>query len=372
MPALISQSTNDICYNSKYPCKIYRGNNLIWYKDRYLLKGTAKGTPSQLEVRYTDDTTQVTLDSTYNSSNSGFYFISGTTDIYQYVIFDSNILTIDDIGQISGTHQSQFTSTTNNRNWKYIQLQCMNCVSMNVSNLDTSNFSSMNGMFQYCKKLSQLDLSNFNILKAITISNMFSGCSSLTELKLGNNFIPLNAKNYSNVFNECNLLTKITCHAEFKQWCWYYQDTIALPNAMRQEGTGTWQQATANQVAAMSAKLSTDNVTNLETSNVVEAASVNSINQKSLETDNLKISDVKELDTINLQIANLKNNLNKLSSSKARSVSSSELTKVDEFINSLELDDDGYPLGWFEDTAEVGSGTWILIDDDTSKDEETI
>lgn len=53
-----------------------------------------------------------------------------------------------------------------------------------VSHLDTSNFTSMDSMFQNCYLLTELDVSHFDTSKVTSMSYMFKGCSSLTSLNV--------------------------------------------------------------------------------------------------------------------------------------------------------------------------------------------
>ena len=57
---------------------------------------------------------------------------------------------------------------------------------VDFSNLDTSNYTSMSSMFQDCSSLTSLDVSNFNTGKVTDMNNVFFGCSSLTSLDLSN------------------------------------------------------------------------------------------------------------------------------------------------------------------------------------------
>ena len=57
---------------------------------------------------------------------------------------------------------------------------------VDFSNLDTSNYTSMSSMFQDCSSLTSLDVSNFNTSKVTDMNNVFFGCSSLTSLDLSN------------------------------------------------------------------------------------------------------------------------------------------------------------------------------------------
>ena len=59
-----------------------------------------------------------------------------------------------------------------------------NLKSIDLSNFDTSNATSMKGMFSQCKSLESLDLSSFNTEHVTDMSSMFYLCRNLRELDL--------------------------------------------------------------------------------------------------------------------------------------------------------------------------------------------
>lgn len=61
-----------------------------------------------------------------------------------------------------------------------------NLKSLDVSNFDTSNVTSMEDMFNGCESLTSLDVSNFDTSKVTQMGHMFRGCESLTSLDLTN------------------------------------------------------------------------------------------------------------------------------------------------------------------------------------------
>ncbi len=77
-----------------------------------------------------------------------------------------------------------------------------------ISNLDTSNITNMNGMFQNSSKLTSLDLSSFNTSKVTDMGNMFIYCNSLTSLDLSS-FDTSKVTNMINMFSYCNSLTSL-------------------------------------------------------------------------------------------------------------------------------------------------------------------
>ena len=77
-----------------------------------------------------------------------------------------------------------------------------------LSNLDTSNITSMKSVFNGCANLQGLDLSNFNTSNVTDMSYMFYKCSSLTNLELSN-FDTSNVTIMMNMFANCGKLSSI-------------------------------------------------------------------------------------------------------------------------------------------------------------------
>lgn len=79
---------------------------------------------------------------------------------------------------------------------------------LDVSWLDTSNITSMNGMFQDCENLQSLDISHFDTSKVTDMGGMFWDCQNLTSLDLSNfDVSELNVTNY--MFTNCYDLTSL-------------------------------------------------------------------------------------------------------------------------------------------------------------------
>ena len=85
---------------------------------------------------------------------------------------------------------------------------CSNLTSLNVSSFDTSNVTSMEGMFGSCSNLTSLDLSNFNTSNVDSMSYMFDGCQSLTSLDLSH-FDTSKVTSMRSMFNRCINLTSL-------------------------------------------------------------------------------------------------------------------------------------------------------------------
>ena len=71
-----------------------------------------------------------------------------------------------------------------------------------LTNLNTSEVTTMSGMFEDCSRLTSLDLSSFNAENVQNMSAMFSGCQNLTSLNLSN-FNAENVQNMGSMFYGC-------------------------------------------------------------------------------------------------------------------------------------------------------------------------
>ena len=85
---------------------------------------------------------------------------------------------------------------------------CGGLTNLDVSNFDTSNVTSMIRMFTECSGLTSLDVSNFDTSKVTRMDSMFHNCSSLTSLDVSS-FNTSNVTNMSNMFNFCESLTSL-------------------------------------------------------------------------------------------------------------------------------------------------------------------
>ncbi|MBR1465785.1 MAG: BspA family leucine-rich repeat surface protein [Bacteroidaceae bacterium] len=77
-----------------------------------------------------------------------------------------------------------------------------------LGNLNTSNVTNMDRMFQYCESLTSLDLSKFNTSKVKRMGCMFWGCKSLTKLDLGS-FDTSEVETMGSMFYNCTNLKNV-------------------------------------------------------------------------------------------------------------------------------------------------------------------
>ena len=83
---------------------------------------------------------------------------------------------------------------------------CTNLASIEgIENLNTSNVTYMNEMFDQCSNLETLDLSRFNTEKVTTMAQMFYGCTKLHDLNISS-FNTENVKYMNEMFDGCSSL----------------------------------------------------------------------------------------------------------------------------------------------------------------------
>lgn len=128
-------------------------------------------------------------------------------------------------------------------NFYSIFYNCYSLTSLDLSLFNTSKVTNMSSMFNGCNSLTSLDLSNFDTSNVTYISEMFRSCVGLTSLNLINFDTTKITEEYNmiHMFDGCDKLTYIKCKQAFKDWCWTNQNTIELPTAMRNGGSGTWE-----------------------------------------------------------------------------------------------------------------------------------
>ena len=93
-------------------------------------------------------------------------------------------------------------------NWFYrMQMTSLSEIS-GIENLNTSEVTSMSGMFYLCNSLTTLDLSHFNTSKVTDMSNMFFGCPRLSSIDLSH-FDTSKVTSMFSMFFNCRGLTSL-------------------------------------------------------------------------------------------------------------------------------------------------------------------
>jgi surface protein len=86
--------------------------------------------------------------------------------------------------------------------------ECYELTGLDVSGFDTRNVTDMSSMFNGCSELTFLDVSNFNTAKVTNMFGMFSGCGGLTSLDL-RSFDTRKVTNMGYMFSSCSGLRTI-------------------------------------------------------------------------------------------------------------------------------------------------------------------
>ena len=98
------------------------------------------------------------------------------------------------------------TSEVTNMNGMFYR--CRSLTSLDVSNFDTSNVTDMSYMFASCRSLTSLDVRNFDTSQVTNMGYMFTSCSSLTSLDVSN-FNTSQVTNMFAMFYRCMKLTNL-------------------------------------------------------------------------------------------------------------------------------------------------------------------
>ena len=98
--------------------------------------------------------------------------------------------------------------TSNVTNMTRMFTGCQYLTDIDLSSFDTSNVTDMTGMFSGCSSLKSLDVSRFDTSKVTNMNFMFASCSNLTSLDVSN-LDTSKVENMSNMFNYCTALEKI-------------------------------------------------------------------------------------------------------------------------------------------------------------------
>lgn len=260
--------------------KIYKGSTLVFQKsggggNTHLFEGTATGNFNMIingnSIPITPDADGKWFYDTgekITSLDSSFYNAKVVTSID---LSNLDLTGISTRGVFLGCSNITSIKFNNTKSMKLVDVYnmfygCSKLVSLNLSSFDLSNITNAASMFTNCSSLTSLNISSFNTSKLTTTGQMFQGCSKLVSLDLSNwntssltsagsmfnmcralvsldlsNFDMSKATSYSNMFFYCNKLAHIKCKQAFKDWCITNQNSIKLPKAMNEGGSGTWE-----------------------------------------------------------------------------------------------------------------------------------
>ncbi|MGL4362621.1 MAG: S-layer homology domain-containing protein [Cellulosilyticaceae bacterium] len=148
------------------------------------------------------------------------------------------------VGPFSFSECSTLTSanllacdTSNVTSMKGLFNSCSALTDVKVSSFDTHNVVDMSYMFCNCQSLKSLDVSSFNTLNVIYMDSLFFNCQSLTELYL-QNFTTHWLTNMHKMFQQCYNLQKITLSNIFR---FNPESHLPVPSTeFIPESTGKW------------------------------------------------------------------------------------------------------------------------------------
>ena len=109
--------------------------------------------------------------------------------------------------QLKSIDLSSF-DTSNVTDMSWVFCGCSSLESINLNGFDTSNVDNMAGMFDGCTSITSLDLSHFNTSKVEYFFQMFDDCSSLKSLDV-THFDTSSAIGMSTMFGGCSSLTEL-------------------------------------------------------------------------------------------------------------------------------------------------------------------
>ena len=98
--------------------------------------------------------------------------------------------------------------TDNVTNMAWMFENCSSLKSLDVSKFNTSNVTDLGAMFDNCPSLTNLDVSHFDTGNAKSLNSMFRGCSGLTSLDVSN-FNTGNATDVCGMFENCSSLKSL-------------------------------------------------------------------------------------------------------------------------------------------------------------------
>ena len=106
-------------------------------------------------------------------------------------------------------YECVFNTKTKNNTYYYELFKGYTGVEIPVNSLNTSNVTTMYGMFYNCSKLTQLDLSSFDTSNVTNMYSMFYNCTSLTSIDGLSNFDTSNVTSMYELFSGCQSLTSL-------------------------------------------------------------------------------------------------------------------------------------------------------------------
>ena len=144
-----------------------------------------------------------------------------------------------------------------------------------LTNLDAAYATDMNGMFDECRKVTNLDLSEFNSDNVTDMAEMFGQCYELQDTKLPDNFVTDKVTTMKEMFKDCNKLSTLSVGNYNTSKVTDMESVFANCNALTELSVSNWDTSSATTMNSMFLNcnnLATLNVTNFKTQNVTDMA----------------------------------------------------------------------------------------------------
>ena len=155
----------------------------------------------------------------FNASNTGTSPEWSTLQpsLIEKVVFDSSFMNahpkscanwFNGMENLKTVTNLEYLNTSEVSSMAGMFANCPSLTSLDVSGFNTSNVTTMNLMFKGCEKLTSLNVSRFNTSNVTDMKKMFMGCKSLKNLDVSG-FNTSNVKDMSFMFYECHQLTSL-------------------------------------------------------------------------------------------------------------------------------------------------------------------
>ena len=202
---MVSTNITKIYFRGNEIVALYRGDTLIFKKTedvptgKYIVRGTVNpfsGEQSiQLCVNGKQEQFNVNSDNTFEHT---FVNVPITNMGYFTQPCRDKLKTLDlsefDTSQVTSMYEAFY--------------QCSNLTSIDLTNVNTSKVTDMEMMFYSCGKLETVDLSGFDTSNVTLFERMFYGCNNLTSLDISN-FDTSKLIGLSDMFGGCNRLSDL-------------------------------------------------------------------------------------------------------------------------------------------------------------------
>ena len=308
--------------------KMYLGENLIYPRepavDDYVMLGTTTGSTDFMIGSSTSaigdpDCIKVHVVAKEGSANEiyvkasdilktpmSFYFTAGfcstegkkMTSIYKWMIDTSHVTNMDSMFMNSSLVSIDLSNfnTSNVTSMRNMFRACSDLTSLDLRSFDTTNVNNMNHMFADCTKLTSVDLSNFNVTGVTDMTFMFHNSGALKQLDLSS-FGNSNVTDTSWMFYNCPSLESIDLSnfntPNVTKTIQMFADCTKL-TSLDLRNFNTTKVTNMNYMFANCTELASLNVSNFNTSNVT------TMDRMFYNCRSLKTLDLRNFDTTNV------------------------------------------------------------------------